>query len=55
MTTDDELDRLLHDYLEPGPAELSDRVLWAARAQLELDTTAQRPVRLVRRRGGIFT
>ncbi|HEY7969083.1 MAG TPA: NHL repeat-containing protein [Candidatus Limnocylindrales bacterium] len=34
MTTDDELDRLLHEYLEPGPAELSDRVLWAARAQL---------------------
>jgi hypothetical protein len=44
MTTDDDLDRLLHDYLEPGPAELSDRVLWAARAQLK--STRRRSARL---------
>jgi len=34
MTTDDDLDRLLQAYLESGPAELSDRVLWAARTQI---------------------
>ena len=40
MTTDGDLDRLIQDYLQPGPAELSDRVLWAARAQLK--TTQRR-------------
>lgn len=35
MTTDDDLDRLIQDYLVAGPAELSDRVLWAAHAQLK--------------------
>jgi hypothetical protein len=34
MSTSDDVDRLLGDYLERGPAELADRVLWAARAQL---------------------
>ena len=43
MTTDDDLDRLLQDYLQPGPVELSDRVLWAARAQLK--TTRRRGAR----------
>jgi hypothetical protein len=40
MTTDSELDRTIQDYLQSGPAELSDRVLWAARAQL--NTTRRR-------------
>ena len=43
MTTDDDLDRLIQDYLVAGPAELSDRVLWAARAQLR--TTRRRSTR----------
>jgi hypothetical protein len=46
MTTDDDLDRLLQDYLVPGPAELSDRVLWAARTQIT--TTRQRHAGLAR-------
>jgi hypothetical protein len=44
MTTDSDLDRQLQDYLQSGPAELSDRVLWAARAQLK--TTRRRRARL---------
>jgi Kelch motif len=40
MTTDDDFDRRIQEYLEPGPAELADRVLVAARAQLE--TTRRR-------------
>ena len=40
MTTDDDLDRQIQAYLESGPAELADRVLWAARAQLK--TTRRR-------------
>ena len=40
MTTDDDFDRQIQDYLESGPAELADRVLWAARAQLK--TTRRR-------------
>ena len=40
MTTDSDLDRQIQDYLQSGPAELSDRVLWAARAQLK--TTRRR-------------
>jgi N-acetylneuraminic acid mutarotase len=40
MTTDDDFDRLIQAYLESGPAELADRVLWAARAQLK--TTRRR-------------
>ena len=40
MTTDDDLDRQIQAYLESGPAELTDRVLWAARAQLK--TTRRR-------------
>jgi hypothetical protein len=40
MTTDDDFDRQIRDYLESGPAELADRVLWAARAQLK--TTRRR-------------
>ena len=43
MTTDDDFDRRLRDYLEPGPAELADRVLVAARAQLS--TTRRRRAR----------
>jgi hypothetical protein len=39
MTSHDEFNRRLQAYLEPGPAELPDRVLWAARAQL---TTTRR-------------
>jgi len=35
MTANNDLDRALQDYLESGPAELSDRVLWTARAQLK--------------------
>ena len=31
MTTDDDFDRQIQAYLESGPAELADRVLWAAR------------------------
>jgi N-acetylneuraminic acid mutarotase len=38
--TDDDFDRQLQAYLEPGPAELADRVLLAARAQLK--TTRRR-------------
>jgi len=44
MTTDDDFDRQIQAYLESGPAELSDRVLWAARAQLT--TTRRRHARL---------
>ena len=44
MTTDSDFDRQIQDYLESGPAELSDRVLWAARAQLK--TTRRRRTRL---------
>ena len=44
MTTDDDFDYQLQAYLESGPAELADRVLWAARAQLK--TTRRRPARL---------
>jgi len=44
MTTDSDLDRQIQDYLRSGPAELSDRVLWAARAQLK--TTRRRRARL---------
>ena len=40
MTADSDLDRLIHDYLQAGPVELSDRVLWAARAQIR--TTRRR-------------
>ena len=40
MTTDTELDRQIQDYLQAGPVELSDRVLWAARAQIS--TTRRR-------------
>jgi NHL repeat len=40
MTTDDDLDRQIQDYLVAGPAELPDRVLWAARAQIS--TTRRR-------------
>ena len=43
MTTDGDLDRQIQDYLQSGPAELSDRVLWAARAQLT--TTRRRRAR----------
>ena len=42
MTTDDDLDRQIQAYLESGPAELADRVLWAARAQLKT-TRRRRP------------
>ena len=44
MTTDTDLDRQIHDYLQPGPVEISDRVLAAARA--ELKTTRRRSARL---------
>jgi len=40
MTTDDDFDLRIQEYLEPGPVELADRVLWAARAQLK--TTRRR-------------
>ena len=40
MTSDIDLDRQIQDYLKAGPAELSDRVLWAARAQIS--TTRRR-------------
>ena len=40
MTTDDDFDRQIQAYLESGPAELADRVLWAARARLK--TTRRR-------------
>jgi hypothetical protein len=40
MTTDDDFDRQLQAYLVSGPAELADRVLWSARAQLK--TTRRR-------------
>lgn len=43
MTTDDDFDRQIQAYLESGPAELADRVLWAARAQLK--TTRRRRAR----------
>ncbi len=42
MTTDDDLDRQIQAYLESGPAELADRVLWAAHAQLKT-TRRRRP------------
>jgi hypothetical protein len=45
MTTDTELDRQIQDYLQAGPVELSDRVLWAARAQI---STTRRRGRLAR-------
>jgi hypothetical protein len=40
MTADSDLDRQIQDYLQAGPVELSDRILWAARAQLH--TTRRR-------------
>ena len=40
MTTDDDFDHQIQAYLESGPAELADRVLWAARARLK--TTRRR-------------
>jgi hypothetical protein len=40
MTTDNDLDRQIQAYLESGPAELADRVLWSARAQVK--TTRRR-------------
>jgi hypothetical protein len=43
MTTDRDFDRQIQDYLQSGPAELADRVLWAARAQLK--TTRRRQAR----------
>lgn len=43
MTTDDDFDRQIQAYLESGPAELADRVLWAARAQIK--TTRRRRAR----------
>jgi sugar lactone lactonase YvrE len=43
MTTDGDLDRQIQDYLQSGPPELPDRVLWAARAQLT--TTRRRRAR----------
>ena len=46
MTTDADLDRLIHEYLEAGPAEMSDRLLMAARA--ELKTTRRRDGRFGR-------
>ena len=42
MTPDDDFDRQIQAYLESGPAELADRVLWAARAQLKT-TRRRRP------------
>ncbi len=42
MTTDDDFDRQIQAYLESGPAELADRVLWTARAQLKM-TRRRRP------------
>jgi hypothetical protein len=42
MTTDDDFDRQIQAYLESGPAELADHVLWAARAQLKT-TRRRRP------------
>src|SRR4029079_2853569 len=42
MTTDDDFDRQIQEYLEPGPVELADRVLWAARDQLKT-TRRRRP------------
>ena len=45
MTTDDDFDRQIQAYLESGPAELADRVLWAARARL---TTTRRRAGLAR-------
>jgi len=44
MTTDDDFDRQIQVYLESGPAELADHVLWDARAQLK--TTRRRHARL---------
>jgi len=44
MTSDSDLDRQIRDYLQSGPAELPDRVLWAARAQIK--TTRRRRARL---------
>jgi len=43
MTADSDLDRQIQDYLQAGPVELSDRVLWAARAlELPLGTVKSR-------------
>jgi hypothetical protein len=44
MTIDSDFDRQMEDYLVAGPAELSDGVLWAARAQIK--TTRRRRARL---------
>ncbi|HEY8989046.1 MAG TPA: hypothetical protein VIM39_08480, partial [Candidatus Limnocylindrales bacterium] len=44
MTSDNDLDRQIQDYLQSGPAELPDRVLWAARAQIK--ATRRRRARL---------
>jgi hypothetical protein len=41
--SDNDFDRRIQEYLELGPAELADRVLWAARAQLT--TTRRRSAR----------
>jgi hypothetical protein len=43
MTTDDDFDRQIQAYLESGPAELADRVLWSARAKIT--TTRRRSAR----------
>ena len=44
MTAASDLDRQIQTYLQAGPVELSDRVLWTARAQIK--TTRRRPARL---------
>ena len=54
MTTDDDFDRQIQAYLESGPAELADRVLWAARAQLKT-TRRRRPGSPGSPRGGTRT
>lgn len=47
MTTDDDFNRRIQDYLASGPAELADRVLWAARAQIGTTRRRGRLGRLV--------
>jgi hypothetical protein len=47
MTADSDLDRQIQTYLQAGPVELSDRVLWAARAQLSTTRRRGRLDRLV--------
>ena len=47
MTADSDLDRQIQSYLQAGPVELSDRVLWAARAQLSTTRRRGRLDRLV--------